>query len=1423
MSHHSRSSSEIETTTLRDVLPVFLKDFMRDFEFLNVKDLVKHIFCEDEVRLITAETDEKKQIFQLFWILYENESYAEHFLRNIKEWYPWLSEKVFLERDALSKDTEKYLNAVRVLRSDFQKHLDFNVHRMEYYWPIRLALKKLKPFHYLVLSGELACGKKWLVVDVCSEYSIMKAMGLNIFWLDVRNCTSREEDFRALQQFRLLIGEDDSTSVWHPSSELDGVKNKVLHLQQYIRDRLQQDKFKDCLLILSEVQNSKTLKAFNLGCKTLIITRNREIVSSLSESTTTHVSVDRGLNTSQCYQLFEKVLQRRRNTFPKDASDIFLQSNGHPYLLSIIANNLKLNKKHNWIEWIRNLQNLQITDNKFTRIIELSLKVLQPGEMELYKTLTVFPHSIKIPLKLLAYLWQKKERDAMHMIAKFDKYYVINRKYLPDESVACVLPYLYSSFLKTYQDIDRQALHKRVVCYYKIVETLENRKDVDLFSYNNDFYFYRCIGYHLRESGQLDLFPKLFLDFGFLGEKLRSDGFANTIGDLNYFRKEITDNDSNKDKLVCELLTFLPSIEEMLFRSADTCLLQYALMTEGPVYEEAVRQASLFPDKMWFSEKGHFHQRRQIICLPHKPKLIKLPEPDTCAIALDNNDILLIDLSLDYNSGPVYLTDNQYPTIQMELILQDDYIITLDAKGNLKLWSISDDRRRSASRRRNSRKKVNPLNLIQSPEMMKRKCKQLIENSSRSPIQAFHVESYFGNMIDLYLAFDNGDISSYIWNEQKKQFEVKWLPVQTKVTNICYLSIILEKYYLVLNSKGKLFIYNLRDSSRTAHSFVWPQSLQLVYVGKYEKRSVTYIIVVCHDKVISLSFAQQKFEFLNGDLETVYNINDNESGNAFTCARLSPDGCYLVLGTKRGLIVFNTDKKSEVLRGNISESIACVDIFPLDDNVFKYIVVCGSENSKVLNLFALRLLDNNTIVWSHRLNNMKSIQETNNPQFEPDVWLQGKKLFDLNYSDSVLLVAVDSKNRIHQLCTTDTKNWSISLPPETPRRITAITAFNSFSFCAYENGDIFNITKEVFEPKFTDESVTFLQMVNENTLVASSKTAKKSIVRRIDGSGEVNENTFDIDVYKVFSVKDSHLILMGPQGGFFVIDLENDFELVHSVNDIARLMGDRLALLGGCDLKSNYLVLTTVRFKIFVYKINFFNDEPQFKPYTDYANSDKTEETDEVTCMTSSSDASLLAIGLKTGTIEIYQMENKSIKFIYRLLSHTSQIYDLKFSPCNDVLVSCAEQLCFWHVSYILNNPFDSGTKQKRRSSRFTSSHSPIEETANAIAQLNTSDDGKTYEYMLTNPWSNKRGPMEKPELLSCIKFVGNKAEIFYANDDFTQFNTIDNEGVYYHLCVHDISRKINGGSNGIAANGNGNGNGNDNGSSTEGDDEVII
>lgn len=58
------------------------------------------------------------------------------------------------------------------------------------------------------------------------------------------------------------------------------------------------------------------------------------------------------------------------------------------------------------------------------------------------------------------------------------------------------------------------------------------------------------------------------------------------------------------------------------------------------------------------------------------------------------------------------------------------------------------------------------------------------------------------------------------------------------------------------------------------------------------------------------------------------------------------------------------------------------------------------------------------------------------------------------------------------------------------------------------------------------------------------------------------------------------------------------------------------------------------------------------------------------------------------------------------------------------------------------------------------------------------------------NPWIGKTGASDKPELLSCIKFVGTSAEKIFANKKFTKFITIDNEGEIYYLNILNLSNR---------------------------------
>lgn len=78
------------------------------------------------------QTDERLTIRRLFWVLCQNEAKIPKFLQAIRYDHEWLVKKVDEERNIQHKNTESYIEALRILRSNNQKHTDYNIHRMRY-------------------------------------------------------------------------------------------------------------------------------------------------------------------------------------------------------------------------------------------------------------------------------------------------------------------------------------------------------------------------------------------------------------------------------------------------------------------------------------------------------------------------------------------------------------------------------------------------------------------------------------------------------------------------------------------------------------------------------------------------------------------------------------------------------------------------------------------------------------------------------------------------------------------------------------------------------------------------------------------------------------------------------------------------------------------------------------------------------------------------------------------------------------------------------------------------------------------------------------------------------------------------------------------------------------------------------------------
>ena len=228
---------------------------------------------------------------------------------------------------------------------------------------LRSALRKLNPTsgqkNTAIILGDLGSGKKWLSLDVVSDYDVLKSMNFKILWLDCSLCITLREDYNALKKLMIKINpqypELDDNSI-----NENTLPNMILRLKEHIKIILESKEYRNCLLVLANVHNVKCQEAFNLGCKRLIITRNKKVSESLSTKLNIHVTLDEGLQLKEFHLLLDKYITTYNwRTDNSDlANDIYYMSNGDPYMLSTIARNL-IERKSNWHEWLTNLNNFQ--------------------------------------------------------------------------------------------------------------------------------------------------------------------------------------------------------------------------------------------------------------------------------------------------------------------------------------------------------------------------------------------------------------------------------------------------------------------------------------------------------------------------------------------------------------------------------------------------------------------------------------------------------------------------------------------------------------------------------------------------------------------------------------------------------------------------------------------------------------------------------------------------------------------------------------------------------------------------------------------------------------------------------------------------------------------------------------------------------
>lgn len=895
-----------------------------------------------------------------------------------------------------------------------------------------------------------------------------------IYWLNVSKCSSYESILDKLHRLKVLLQAEDYDIKYNAYN--GNAKNEIVHVKSHLRKVLERPEFKNCLIVLTDIQDENVIRSFDLNCKMLLTTRHREKVeNSIPTENRKIIEINKGLTQSESSELFSKAFQHR-NELPSIMKsfidDVHKICDGHPFILSLVAKTFQ--NMENDVkkisrccdDWRRKLSKHNVNDEYFQikMPIDESLKNLTEFQLKCYHKMVIFSDNINVPIEVLSKLWDMEHLDTKNLIEKFYKYSLVEKQM---NNEACSLHYIHYKYLKDeVNELDRESYHRELIENYNVELYFLNRTDLEL-KFPDDGYFHFFIGYHIFGANYHDLFD-LYLDFGFLEEKIRIAKLPNTLGDLKKFEKQIIKNDKKRGKFFKELLEFLPTVEQLIFTSEDMTLLQCALNYEGLIKEEAEEQIKNFKDRVWMDDINHVENNNQMfeIQADSHPQIVRFAKFDhsqdvLCLISLKDNNILLHDVATNYSEGPV-LYKNSIPhsdVIDMQIFRNQAFLV-LNDQGKLSVYNLKTNTARRASIP--SRLSIiepmheRPPFIIDSPND-KFTCFNIIEQNK---------DDY------LFVGTKNGVIKIYRWMSKSNKFEDQKRFINTKFENL-YRMAFIDNYIMVLNTSGNVKFFDSIGSGELECNVKWPNLESPVNLHHgicvYDKTEYPVTLCVSAERVIQVIHEDIKSNKVQINYEEIFTVESKDS--RILSSAMSKDSEFLILGTTHGIIVLDRLEKKVVCRRNVSHEVLSLDIYKYPSK-YPYLLISVFKDAGKLISF-------------HKFNGNRNELTNHTTNF-----LVGGHLFDVKKTDEKWsLVAVENKGNIHFRSDADNFRESdqvINFPYQIKRICYNDNDDTAIVGCT--NGSVYKVNDDndyyEMKPQLTGE-ITYMEKFNDNVIIVS--------------------------------------------------------------------------------------------------------------------------------------------------------------------------------------------------------------------------------------------------------------------------------------------------------------------------------------------------
>lgn len=444
-------------------------------------------------------------------------------------------------------------------------------------------------------------------------------------------------------------------------------------------------------------------------------------------------------------------------------------------------------------------------------------------------------------------------------------------------------------------------------------------------------------------------------------------------------------------------------------------------------------------------------------------------------------------------------------------MLSSDHFISLDVAGVCYVWSLEHtaiNRRRSVSSSNQPMTTDAIRNGIRQSRAESFDKRATNRKTHQQTVVARHGDRI--RCVTPILSADGKKVKSVIFGTELGQFKIyEWhnnalSPEHDCATNIGPIHSIVSvtsNFLVVISRTGHLWLMSTKTMSPMPLDLFSNAEPNSRVIGIHVQSDQTFastvlnrdrkLLVVFENRVMLGTFRLNSNGgvLVKGSAE-IFAPWDN---NRITCSVLSDDREYLILGTERGIVVFDVRGKQVILRSSVCDRITCVDIHSLDSGTYKYLLMCSTWlGEKLCYVYGMESDGQGSLMqWA---SNRMGSPINDKPLLGNDqlnTWLQGGRMFAVTELDveshHLSFTAVDSRGLIHRKCSVDEFRKSVRIQcGNGALKIQAFATCGEMVVVGCKDGGVYD-SRERAKVMQLQGPVTFLRCFSEQFLVAGTK------------------------------------------------------------------------------------------------------------------------------------------------------------------------------------------------------------------------------------------------------------------------------------------------------------------------------------------------